>query len=140
MPPEFYIPVCRVALVNLLSQVLAADLDRDGDMDLISVSRDLGRIMWHENLLIDATTAPSAAPIITGSPLVPVTDSPAATSTSSPVSPGTTSPEASDDASSLEPSAAGGKKHAVLVHEIAVDVHTHPRVLSGTPAQEGGRE
>lgn len=54
-------------------QVTAADLDGDGDLDLVSVNRANDRVVWYENLLVedDAGTAET-----TPAPLVPTTLSP----------------------------------------------------------------
>lgn len=91
--------------------MLAADLDGDGDMDLLSVSRDQGRILWHENLLIDAATAP----------------------------PGMTSPEAPDDVSSLAPSTTDGKKNVVLEHETIVHLSMYHGHVSKLPRSGRGQ-
>lgn len=39
-------------------QVIAADLDGDGDLDLVSTNRESARVVWYENLLVQATPAP----------------------------------------------------------------------------------
>ncbi len=39
-------------------QVIAADLDGDGDIDLVSTNRERATVAWYENLLVQATPAP----------------------------------------------------------------------------------
>ena len=37
----------------MLLQLIAVDLDGDGDFDLATANRDSGRVVWYENLLIN---------------------------------------------------------------------------------------
>ncbi|CAN0164047.1 unnamed protein product, partial [Scytosiphon promiscuus] len=46
-----------IALDVGVSNVIAADLDGDGDLDLVSSNYD-NRVVWYENLLVEATPAP----------------------------------------------------------------------------------
>lgn len=61
--------------------MIAADLDGDGDMDLLSASMGQGRVIWYENLLLtgevtavddDATSTPSVEPTL--APTTPAPD------------------------------------------------------------------
>lgn len=90
--------------------MIAVDLDGDGDMDLLSINRDDGRVQWYENFLIDSSAAPavdsSAAPAV-----APIATSPGAPGTTTPASPDT------------------GKQHAVF--RVRDDCTFHlPRVPS----------
>lgn len=42
-------------------QVIVADIDGDGDFDLVAASRDEGRVVWYENLSITTTNTTSDA-------------------------------------------------------------------------------
>lgn len=47
----------RQTSTNML-QVIAADLDGDGDHDLVSINRESSRVVWYENLLVQVTPSP----------------------------------------------------------------------------------
>lgn len=63
-------------------QVIAVDLDGDGDLDLISASHTQDRLVWYENLLVEdgvvatlsplSTTEPTPNPVAATSPPVDV--------------------------------------------------------------------
>lgn len=73
--------------------MIAVDLDGDGDLDLLSASRTQDRVVWYENLLIEAdeeettevtpsplpVTAPTPSPSAESSTTPPVGSSPAPT-------------------------------------------------------------
>ncbi len=53
--------------------MIAADLDGDGDLDLVSVNRASNKVVWYENLLVEdgaetAETTPAPLVIATRSP------------------------------------------------------------------------
>lgn len=48
----------RQPSTNDVLQVIAADLDGDGDVDLVATNRESARVVWYENLLVQATPAP----------------------------------------------------------------------------------
>lgn len=62
-------------------QVIAADLDGDGDLDLVSANRPNDRVVWYENLLVDTEETTEET---TPAPLVVATPSPDLTASENP--------------------------------------------------------
>lgn len=94
-----------IAIESGVSEAILADLDGDGDLDILSVSFDDSRLAWFENLLYEpSTAAPAESPTMTSpSPVVGV-DGALATGT----------PVDDDAAVSASPSPSSGTNRSVI--------------------------
>lgn len=77
-------------------QVIAADLDGDGDCDLVTSNINNARVVWYENLLVEATPAPLQVTTPSPDPTATDTLTPAPSSMISPTKP-TQTPASSID-------------------------------------------